>query len=170
MPIPGRKINEEPQSEDCLLLNVWTPGADGSKRAVLVWIHGGAFNRGSGSSPMHPGKTLAARGGVVVVTINYRLGPLGFLPLKQLTNGKIPATGNEALLDQVAALQWVHDNIAAFGGDPNNVTVFGESAGAMSIGALMAMPQSRGLFQKAILQSGASTFRPLDHAVKVAEK
>jgi para-nitrobenzyl esterase len=107
---------------------------------------------------------------VVLVTINYRLGALGFLPLKHLPGSKVPATGNEALLDQVMALQWVHDNIATFGGDPGNVTVFGESAGAMSIGALLAMPQSRGLFQKAILQSGASTFRPFDHAVLVAEK
>ncbi len=168
--IPGRKPSTEPQAEDCLLLNVWTPAADGARRAVLVWIHGGAFVNGSGSSPVRPGKTLPLRGGVVMVTINYRLGALGFLPLKHLAGSNIPATGNEALLDQVQALQWVHDNIAAFGGDPNNVTVFGESAGAMSIGALMAMPQSRGLFQKAILQSGASTFRPLDHAIKVAEK
>lgn len=168
--IPGRKSSEEPQSEDCLFLNVWTPAADDSKRAVMVWIHGGAFNRGSGSSPMHPAGTLAKRGGVVVVTINYRLGPLGFLPLKQLTNGKIPASGNEALLDQIAALSWVHENISAFGGDPDNVTVFGESAGAMSIGALLTMPEAKGLFRKVILQSGASTFRPLEHAILVAEK
>jgi para-nitrobenzyl esterase len=168
--IPGRKPSTEPQAEDCLFLNVWTPAADNARRAVLVWIHGGAFVHGSGSSPVRPGKTLPLRGGVVLVTINYRLGALGFLPLKHLPGSKIPATGNEALLDQVLALQWIRDNIAAFGGDPNNVTVFGESAGAMSIGALMAMPQSGGLFQKAILQSGASTFRPLDHAVKIAEK
>jgi para-nitrobenzyl esterase len=168
--IPGRMPSTEPQGEDCLALNIWTPAADDARRAVLVWIHGGAFVHGSGSSPIRPGKTLPLRGGVVLVTINYRLGALGFLPLKQLTGGRIPATGNEALLDQIMALQWVHDNIAAFGGDPNNVTVFGESAGAMSIGALMAITRSSGLFQKAILQSGASTFRPLDDAVKVAEK
>lgn len=169
MPIPGRKASEEPQSEGCLLLNVWTPGIDDARRAVMVWIHGGAFTRGSGSTPMNPGGTLAKRGGVVVVTINYRLGPLGFLPLKDLTGGKIPATGSEALLDQVEALKWVRDNIAAFGGDPQNVTVFGESAGAMSIGALLAVKEASGLFQKAVLQSGASTFRPLDQAIKVAE-
>ena len=170
MPIPGRKPSEEPQSEDCLFLNVWTPGTDAGKRAVMVWIHGGAFSRGSGSSPMSPGATLARRGGVVMVTINYRLGPLGFLRLKELTKGKIPSTGNEALLDQIAALKWVHENIAAFGGDPNNVTVFGESAGAMSIGCLLAMDQAKGLFQKAVLQSGASTCRPVEPSVKVGEK
>lgn len=165
-----REYEEEPQSEDCLYLNVWSPGLDDSRRAVLVWIHGGAFSMGSGSSPMHPGSTLPNRGNVVIVTVNYRLGPLGFLHLKEVTGGKIPATGNEGLLDQIAALQWVHDNIAAFGGDPENVTVFGESAGAMSIGCLLAMPKARGLFQKAILQSGANTVRPLDHAIQVAEK
>jgi len=167
---PGQKPFEEPQSEDCLFLNVWTPDADDSKRAVMVWIHGGAFHHGSGSSPMHPGKTLAKRGDLVVVTINYRLGPLGFLPLKQLTNGKIQASGNEALFDQIAALRWVQENISAFGGDPDNVTVFGESAGAVTIGALLAMPESKGLFRKAILQSGASMYRPLEDAVKVAER
>lgn len=168
--IPGRGMNPEPQNEDCLFLNVWTPAAGNARRPVMVWIHGGGFTRGSGSSPMHPGKTLPLRGGVVLVSLNYRLGPLGFLNLKEITGGKIPATGNEALLDQVMALQWVHDNIAAFGGDPDNVTVFGESAGAMSVGALLAMPQAKGLFKKAILQSGASTARPLDQSVKVAER
>ena len=158
---------EEPQSEDCLYLNVWSPGADGSRRPVLVWIHGGAFNRGSGSSPMYPGTTLARRGNVVVVTLNYRLGALGFLHLKKLTGGRIPATGNEGLLDQIAALQWVRDNIAHFGGDPDNVTVFGESAGGMSIGCLLAMPQARGLFHKAILQSGSSTVKSLDEAIRL---
>ncbi len=146
---------EEPQSEDCLYLNVWTPGLDSSKRPVMVWIHGGAFNRGSGSSPQYAGNSLAKRGNAVIVTINYRLGCLGFLNLDKVTGGKIPATGNEGLLDQIAALHWVQDNIASFGGDPGNVTVFGESAGGMSIGCLLAMPLARGLFHKAILQSGS---------------
>jgi para-nitrobenzyl esterase len=106
----------------------------------------------------------------VVVTINYRLGALGFLNLEQVTGGKIPATGNEGLLDQIAALQWVHDNIRAFGGDPDNVTVFGESAGAMSIGCLLAMPQANGLFKKAILQSGSNTCRPLPEAADITAK
>ena len=142
-------------SEDCLYLNVWTPGTDG-KRPVMVWIHGGAFVTGAGSVGSYNGKFLAARGDVVVVTINYRLGALGFLNLRDATDGKHPATGTEGLSDQVAALTWVKENIARLGGDPDNVTVFGESAGAMSIGALLAMPSARGLFHKAILQSGAA--------------
>jgi len=169
-PVPGRKPSEEPQCEDCLFLNVWTPAADSGKRAVMVWIHGGAFIHGSGSTPNNPGKTLPNRGGIVLVTINYRLGPLGFLHLKHVTDDRIPSTGNEALLDQIAALRWVQDNIAVFGGDPDNVTVFGESAGAESIGALLAMPQSKGLFRRAILQSGASKSQPVEKAVMAAER
>jgi len=144
-----------PQDEDCLYLNIWSPGLDSSRRPVMVWIHGGGFERGSSSNPLYSGAPLARRGDVVVVTIAYRLGTLGFLRLIEATDGRIPATGNEALLDQIAALLWVRDNIEQFGGDPGNVTVFGESAGAMSIGTLMAMPAARGLFHKAILQSGA---------------
>jgi para-nitrobenzyl esterase len=162
---------DEPQSEDCLFLNIWSPGLDGSKRPVLVWIHGGAFCLGSGSQPVYRGTTLAKRGDAVVVTINYRLGMLGFLNLNEVTGGRIPATGNEGLLDQIAALEWVRDNISAFGGNPHNVTVFGESAGAMSIGCLLAMPKARGLFNKVILQSGApNTALPLEPSVKVAEQ
>jgi para-nitrobenzyl esterase len=168
--IPRRPLPEEPQGEDCLFLNVWTPSPDGERRPVMVWIHGGAFMNGSGSSAMHPGATLAKRGAIVMVTINYRLGALGFLNLDQVTGGRIPASGNEGLLDQIAALQWVHDNIKAFGGDPDNVTVFGESAGAMSVGCLLAMPQANGLFKKAILQSGANTCRPMPQAADVAAK
>jgi len=145
-----------PTSEDCLYLNVWTPAADGNKRPVMVWIHGGAYMIGSGSQAVYGGGRLAGRGDVVVVNINYRLGPLGFMNLNEATGGAIPATGNEGLLDQVAALAWVRDNIAAFGGDPGNVTIFGESAGGMSVGALLGLPQARGLFHKAIPQSGAS--------------
>ena len=161
---------EEPQNEDCLYLNVWSPGLDSTHRPVLVWIHGGAFNAGSGSQPMYTGSTLALRGDVVVVTTNYRLGVLGFLRLNEVTGGRIPATGNEGLLDQVAALKWVRDNIAAFGGDPKNITVFGESAGGSSIGCLLAMPQARGLFNKAILQSGVGSMAAQsDAAVLVGE-
>jgi para-nitrobenzyl esterase len=163
-------MEDEPQDEDCLFLNVFTPGLGDIKRPVMVWIHGGAYNLGSGSSGMHPGHTLSKQGDLVFVSINYRLGPLGFLYLNKATDGKIPNCGNEGLLDQIAALRWVKDNIAAFGGDPANVTVFGESAGAMSIGCLLAMPQARGLFQKAILQSGVSTVRTLPEAVSIAEK
>ena len=168
-PIPGRKPSEEPQDENCLFLNIWTPGISDDKKAVMVWIHGGAFTHGSGSTPANPGSTLPKRGGVVLASINYRLGVLGFLRLIDVTNGRIPSTGNEALLDQIAALQWIKENISNFGGDPDNVTVFGESAGAESIGALLAMPQSKGLFRKAILQSGASKSQTSETANQTAE-
>jgi para-nitrobenzyl esterase len=137
----------------------------------MVWIHGGAFSIGSGSQPIYDGSVLARRGDTVVVTVNYRLGPLGFMRLADLTNGKIPATGNEGLLDQVAALAWVRDNIAEFGGDPSNVTIFGESAGGMSVGSLLAMESAKGLFHKAIPQSGAChTGAPADRASHVADR
>jgi para-nitrobenzyl esterase len=162
---------EEPEDEDCLFLNIWTSGLDNTHRPVMVWIHGGAFNIGSGSQPTYEGSNLAARGNVVVVTINYRLGELGFMRLKEVTGGKIPSTGNEGLLDQIAALAWVRDNIAAFGGDPDNVTIFGESAGGMSIGCLLAMPAARGLFHKAILESSVGSMaKPLNEAIMVAEQ
>lgn len=160
----------EPQDEDCLYLNIWTPGLDDARRPVLVWIHGGVFNAGAGSLPAYDGSRLALRGDVVVVTINYRLGMLGFLNLDEVTGGRIPATGNEGLLDQMAAFAWVRENIEAFGGDPENVTAFGESAGAMSIGCMLAMPRAQGLFDRAILESGVgNTAVPLDAAVDVAE-
>lgn len=161
---------QEAQSEDCLYLNIWSPGLDDARRPVLFWIHGGGFTGGAGSRPIYNGSTLAKQGNTVVVTINYRLGPLGFLNLNEVTKGRIPATGNEGLLDQVAALKWVHDNITAFGGDPSNVTIFGESAGGMSVGSLLALPEARGLFHKAIPQSGAaSSVLALDRAARVAE-
>ena len=163
-------VIREPQSEDCLYLNVWTPRVDGARRPVMVWIHGGAFTIGSGAQTLYDGASLAKRGDVVVVTINYRLGALGFLRLHELTGGRIPSTGNEGILDQVAALAWVRENIAAFGGDPENVTIFGESAGGMSVGTLLGLPKARGLFQKAIPQSGASsTANTKERAVKIAE-
>jgi para-nitrobenzyl esterase len=149
-------LQPEPQDEDCLYLNIWTPGLDDARRPVMVWIHGGGFTSGSGSSLAYNGRTLSTRGNTVIVTINYRLGLLGFLNLNEVTGGRIPATGNEGLLDQVFALKWVRDNIAAFGGDPGNVTIFGESAGAMSVACLLAMPKAKGLFHKTILQSGAA--------------
>ncbi|HSW58582.1 MAG TPA: carboxylesterase/lipase family protein [Dehalococcoidales bacterium] len=164
MSVNGPPMEAEPQDENCLFLNIFTPGLDDKKRPVMVWIHGGAYNLGSGSSLMHPGHTLPKKGDVVFVSLNYRLGPLGFLHLVKATGGQIPASGNEGLLDQIAALRWVKDNISGFGGDPSNVTIFGESAGGMSIGCLLSMPQARGLFQKAILQSGVSTVRTLPEA------
>ena len=133
----------------CLTLNIWTPAADDTRRPVLVWIHGGAFISGSGRDAVFDGTRLAARGDVVVVTLNYRLGAFGFLQLADR-----PGSGNLGLLDQVAALEWVRANIAAFGGDPDNVTLFGQSAGAVSVAALLAAPVAMGLFGKAIVQSG----------------
>ena len=138
---------ERPQSEDCLTLDIWTPAPDAGKRPVLVWIHGGAFSSGSGSLPWYSGERFAANGDLVAVSINYRLGALGFLCLPGVSDG------NLGLLDQVAALRFVRENIAAFGGDPDNVTLVGQSAGAASIAILMTMPLSEGLFRRAILQS-----------------
>ncbi len=149
-------VDGRPTSEDCLSLNIWSPGADQQKRPVMVYIHGGGFVIGSGSEPLFDGTSFTTQHDLVVVTCNYRLGLLGWLYLGDLA-GHAHAQGNAALLDQIAALQWVHDNIAAFGGDPDQVTIMGESAGAMSIGNLLAMPAARGLFQRAILESGAST-------------
>ena len=143
------------QSEDCLNLNVWTPGCDASKRPVMVWIHGGAFVIGAGSQGIYNGSHLAARD-CVIVTINYWLGAFGFLNLFDTTNGQLPATGTEGIADQILALHWIKQNIAAFGGDPENVTIFGESAGAMSVATLMSLPICGGLFHKAIAQSGGA--------------
>jgi len=143
-------------NEDCLNLNVWTPAKSaGDKLPVMVWIHGGSFTTGAGSLKMYAGRNLAENG-VVVVTVNYRLGPLGFLshPLLSKESGHA-ASGNYGLLDQIAALKWVKQNIADFGGDPDNVTIFGESAGAMSVCDLMVSPLANGLFQRAISESGA---------------
>lgn len=149
---PGRPA--PPQSEDCLTLNVWTGAGNAREhRPVMVWIHGGGFVFGSSAGPTSDGSRLAERG-VVVVSLNYRLGVLGFLAHPQLDREGTPS-GNFGLQDQIAALKWVKANIARFGGDPANVTVFGESAGAHSIGLLMASPPARGLFHKTIGQSGA---------------
>ncbi|GAC1566044.1 MAG: carboxylesterase/lipase family protein [Ktedonobacteraceae bacterium] len=145
-----------PMSEDCLTLNIWSPGVDDARRPVIVWIHGGSFVTGSGSTPWYNGTSFATHGDVVVVTLNYRLGALGFLYLAEYAGEAYATSGNNGLFDQIAALTWVRENIAAFGGDPNNVTLFGESAGAMSIGALLAMPAAHGLFKRAIMQSGAA--------------
>ncbi|HET9472696.1 MAG TPA: carboxylesterase family protein, partial [Steroidobacteraceae bacterium] len=139
-------------SEDCLFLNVWAP-ATARKAPVFVWIHGGALSGGSGSEPMYDGTKLAERG-LVVVTINYRLGPLGFLVHPGLSaESRRNISGNYGLLDQIQALEWVKRHIAAFGGDPANVTIAGESAGGLSVMYLMAAPGARGLFHKAIMQS-----------------
>ncbi len=144
----------ERQSEDCLYLNVYTPAHAGTDRLpVMVWFYGGGFVQGSASLPSFDGNALA-RKGVVLVTLNYRLGPLGFLALPQL-DAESPdhVSGNYGLLDMAAALRWVQANIAGFGGDPGNVTIFGQSAGALGVGAMMASPLARGLFRRAIVES-----------------
>ncbi|OGO00388.1 MAG: hypothetical protein A2Y58_05815 [Chloroflexi bacterium RBG_13_51_52] len=174
MPVaaPGMPVFEkELQDEDCLFLNIWTPGLDDARRPVMFWIHGGAFIIGSGTEPFLEGGKLAKRGDIVLVSINYRLGAFGFLNLKEITGGKILATGNEGLLDQITALEWVHNNIAAFGGNPDNITVFGFSAGGMSIGNLLGMPLAHGKFHKAINRSGAANIvGPLEDMVRISEE
>lgn len=147
----------EPMSEDCLYLNVWTAAAAAEeRRPVMMWIHGGAFRQGSGSTPSFEGTSLAEKG-VVLVTINYRLGVFGLMAHPDLTaESPNRASGNYGLLDQVAALRWIQRNIASFGGDPSNVTIFGQSSGAASVNQLMASPLAHGLFHRAILQSGSS--------------
>ena len=134
--------------EDCLTLNIWSPDLGSARQPVMVWIPGSAFQYGTAAMPWYDGSRFA-RDGIVCVTINYRVGVDGFLYLGE-------GNANRALLDQVAALQWVQENIAAFGGDPQNVTIFGESAGAMSVGTLLSMPRAEGLFHRAIAQSGAA--------------
>ena len=157
-------------SEDCLYLNLWTAAKSATeKRPVMVWIHGGGFNAGASDEPRHEGTPLA-RKGVVVVTVNYRLGVFGFLAHPELTaeSGR-GASGNYGLMDLLAALQWVHDNVAAFGGDPGNVTIFGESAGSFAVSALVASPLSRGLVHKAVGESGAFFGRNALPAISRAE-
>jgi para-nitrobenzyl esterase len=159
-----RRATNDPnqRNEDCLSLNVWSPAADGHKRPVMFWIHGGGFLVGSGSAPMYDGAKLAQNGDVVVVTINYRLGALGFLYFNDIKGGQSGFDDNLGIRDQVAALQWVHDNIAAFGGDPDAVTIFGESAGGISVFTLLTVSSAHGLFKRAIIESGPpeSLFKP----------
>jgi para-nitrobenzyl esterase len=164
-PAPFDTIFAEPNiaGEDWLNLNVWTPDPDNSGLPVMVWIHGGAFANGNSAIPLYDGHAFA-RDGIVLVSINYRLGIDGFALLPD-------APANRGLLDQIAALEWVRDNISVFGGDPANVTIFGESAGAMSVVTLLAMPKAEGLFARAIAQSGAAQAAavPADAAMVTAE-
>ena len=149
-------FGDEPGGEDCLYLNIWTPTQAAGPWPVMVWIHGGGFYYGSGSLPKYDGQALASLG-AVVVTINYRLGPLGFLAHPQLSaEGAGSTSGNYGLLDQIAALAWVRDNIAAFHGDPSRVTIFGQSVGSASVNSLMASRLAQGLFHRAVAQSGGS--------------
>ena len=152
----------EPTSEDCLYLNIWTPAEPAEKPLpVMVWIYGGALENGSASTPLYAGDGFARRG-VILVTLNYRLGVLGFLALNALSKESAAGvSGNYGLLDQIAALQWVQRNIGAFGGDAQRVTIFGQSSGSISVSTLIASPLAKGLFQRAIGESGG-LFEPLD--------
>ena len=143
------KADVAAQSEDCLVLNVWTRKLGPQKKPVMVWLHGGGFAYGSAGWPMYDGANLSDEGDVVVVSINHRLNIFGYLHLPQ-----VPGSGNAGMLDIVAALEWVRDNIALFGGDPGNVTIFGESGGGAKVSYLLAMPRAKGLFHKAVIQSG----------------
>ena len=146
-----------PEGEDCLVLNVWTPAVgDGRKRPVMFWCHGGGFVTGSGSSPATDGTNLARRGDAVVVSVNHRLGVLGFTYLGDVAGPRFEQTGDAGMLDIVQALEWVRDNIAEFGGDPGNVTIFGQSGGGRKVATLLAMPKAKGLFHRAIIESGAT--------------
>ncbi|MEX0901845.1 MAG: carboxylesterase/lipase family protein [Pseudohongiellaceae bacterium] len=146
-----------PQSEDCLVLNVWTPDTSG-ERPVMVWYHGRGYRQGAGSEGWYDGTALAARGDVVVVTVNHRLDVFGYLHLEEVGGEAFAGSGNAGMLDAALALQWVRDNIASFGGDPDNVTIFGESGGGSKVSTLLAMPSAKGLFHKAIIQSGANLY------------
>jgi para-nitrobenzyl esterase len=145
------------ESEDCLVLNVWTPAVhDNRKRPVMFWCHGGGFVTGSGSSPVTEGLNLARRGDVVVVTVNHRLNVLGFTSLEEAGGQEFASSGDVGMMDIVAALRWVHDNIAEFGGDPNTVMIFGQSGGGRKVATLLAMPSAKGLFHRATIESGAT--------------
>jgi para-nitrobenzyl esterase len=163
---------QPPMSEDCLRLNVWTSGLnDGGKRPVMLWLHGGGYSVGSGGGATYDGANLAKKYNVIVVTVNHRLNLFGYLYLAGLGNEKLAHSSNLGMLDIVASLQWVHDNIAKFGGDPGNVTIFGQSGGGGKVSTLMAMPPAKGLFHRAIIQSGSEVKGiPAADATKSAEK
>ncbi|HEV2530630.1 carboxylesterase/lipase family protein [Phenylobacterium sp.] len=163
--------DEPASSEDCLFLNVWTPGLDAARRPVMVWLHGGGFANGSGGAAMYDGGALARRGDAVLVTINHRLNVFGYLHLGEAFGPEYAQSGVAGMLDIVQALEWVQANIEVFGGDPANVTIFGESGGGWKVSLLMAMPAARGLFAKAIIQSGPGlTAKPRQDADKIARQ
>src|SRR5947207_217024 len=149
-------VDSSPETEDCLSLHVWTPGLDGPKRPVMVWLHGGAFHFGSANRTVTDGANLARRGDVVVVSVNHRLNILGHFDLSGIGGERHAHSGNAGVLDLIAALEWVRGNVERFGGDPGNVTIFGESGGGGKVSVLLAMPAARGLFHRAIIQSGAA--------------
>src|SRR5512139_910517 len=157
---PGTAADAPKISEDCLFLNVWTPGIDNKKRPVMVWLHGGGFSSGSGGDAITEGGNLARKGDVVVVSVNHRLNVFGYLQLSKEWGPEYVSSGQAGMLDIVLSLEWVRDNIAGFGGNPGNVTIFGESGGARKAPMLMAMPPAKGLFHKAIIQSGSGLDAP----------
>jgi len=161
-----------PQSENCLVLNVWTPGVnDSGKRPVMVWLHGRGFTSGAGSETMYNGANLAKRGDVVVITINHRLNLFGYLYLKEIAGEEYASSGINGMLDAELALKWVRENIETFGGDPGNVTIFGESGGGRKVSVMMAMPSAKGLFKKGIVQSSPGLRgRDPKAATEVAER
>jgi para-nitrobenzyl esterase len=169
-PMCPQGTGEGQQSEDCLVLNLWTPGLnDGRKRPVMFWLHGGGYTGGSGADPRADGVNLCNRGDVVVVTINNRVNAFGWLYLAALAGDRYAASGAAGMLDQVAALTWVRDNIARFGGDPGNVTIWGIAGGARKTSTLLAMPSAKGLFHRAIIESGAQLrIHPPDLATEMA--
>ena len=170
IPEDAAEDRREPAGEDCLRLNVWTPGTGGGRRPVMVWLHGGGFAQASGSFIIYDGANLARRRDVVVVTLNHRLNVFGFLHLADLGGEKYANATNVGMQDIVVALEWVRDNIAAFGGDPSNVTVFGQSGGGGKVTALMGMPSAKGLFHRAVAMSGSFVNgTPRDQATKSAE-
>ena len=156
------------QSEDCLTLNVWTPDSHSGRRPILVWFHAGMLLYGSGSDPIYDADSLARRGDLVVVTVNYRLGVLGFLYHPVLLDPATGLCGNWGVLDQLAALQWVRDHAERLGGDPENVTICGSAAGATSVAVLATSPSRRGLFRRAIVQSTAPFTTPVEDAGEAA--
>lgn len=161
----------ETMGEDCLNLNVFTPGSDGNNRPVMVWLHGGGFSSGSGGWLLYDGTNLARSQDVVVVTVNHRLNVFGYLHLAELGGEKYADSGNAGMLDIIAALQWVRDNIAAFGGDPGSVTIFGQSGGGGKVSTLLAMPEAKGLFHKAIAMSGSNVRgTPMAQGTEIAER
>src|SRR5689334_11570782 len=163
-------IDTLPVGEDCLTLHVWTPGLDNAKRPVMVWLHGGAFSYGSANSRRYDSTRLAKRNDVVVVAVNHRLNIFGHLDLSQLGGERFAQSGNAGVLDLVAALEWVREHAQRFGGDPGNVTIFGQSGGGGKVSALLAMPRAKGLFHRAIVQSGASVrFAERERTTRLAD-
>ncbi len=157
---PSAEVGTPGMSEDCLFLNVWTPGIDNKRRPVMVWLHGGGFSSGSGGDAITEGGNLALKGDVVIVSVNHRLNVFGYLQLGKEWGPEYASSGQAGMLDIVLSLEWVRDNISRFGGNPANVTIFGESGGARKVPMLMAMPAARGLFHKAIIQSGSGLDAP----------